>query len=216
MDGDAADVVGLADLRDAHGALLVLDEAHATLLYGERGGGIAEETGAAHRVDLHIGTLSKAFGAHGGFVACSSELKRLLVSRGRPGIYSTALPAPAVAAATAALEVSSPELRARLWQNVDAFNAAIGQSPRATLRSPIVPIVLGTADAVLQAAARLQSAGFLVPAIRPPTVPEGTARLRVALSAAHEPAEVQALVLALEQTGLLQQQRLLGEPLGWR
>ena len=95
MDGDLADCQGLATLRDQYGALLCLDEAHATLVYGENGGGVAEEQGVAEKVDVHVGTLSKAFGSHGGFVGCSSVMKRLLISKGRAGIYSTALPLPA-------------------------------------------------------------------------------------------------------------------------
>jgi len=147
-------------------------------------------------------------------VGCSAQLKGILLSRGRAGIYSTALPAPAVAAAAAALEEATPQLRATLRRRVVAFRDAIrqpadqrewGARPADGACSPIVPIVLGTEGAALEAAARLHDAGYLVPAIRPPTVPHGTARLRVALSAAHTHEEVMAFARALDETGVLRQ-----------
>ena len=201
MDGDVADCAGLATLRDRYGALLVLDEAHATLVYGERGGGVAEAHGVEHKVDVHVGTLSKAFGAFGGFVGCTRQMRGLLLSRGRAGIYSTALPAPAVAAAAAAIDEATPELRAALWDTVRAFGAAARLGPG--LPSPIVPIVVGSETAALDAAGRMLRAGYLVPAIRPPTVPRGSARLRVALSAALEPCDVEGLARALDEEGVL-------------
>lgn len=169
-------------------------------------------------------------------MGCSEQVQRLLISTGRPGIYSTALPAPAVAAAAAALTLATPQLRAALRRNVHAFRHAIGQ-PADTAGglarggdsgaavggagldgripegagwghagcSPIVPIYLGTEEAALGAAVRLQAAGFLVPAIRPPTVPPGTARLRVALSAAHTLGEIEAFARALDEMGVLRQ-----------
>mmetsp|Transcript_4382 Transcript_4382/g.13251 ORF Transcript_4382/g.13251 Transcript_4382/m.13251 type:complete len:282 (+) Transcript_4382:758-1603(+) len=250
MDGDEAKLRELVTLKERHGALLMLDEAHATLVYGHNGGGLAEARGLADHVDIHTGNLSKAFGAHGGFVGCSARLKSLLVSRGRPGIYSTALPAPAAAAAIAALEVATPRLRATLRRNVFVFRAAIGidhgddtQSQRrpphlqikqegwfgmkgdpmecapvsypnhvtkaetrpfdADTCSPIVPILVGSEHAALAASERLEHMGYLVPAIRPPTVPAGTARLRVALSAAHTVDEIEGFARALRQTGVL-------------
>jgi 8-amino-7-oxononanoate synthase len=228
MDGDLADVAGLALLRDRYGAMLALDEAHASLVYGPNGGGVAEAFDVAESVDVHVGTLSKAFGAHGGFVGCSDALRSLIVSRGRAGIYSTALPYPAVAAANAALTYATDELRATLWGHVHALSHALGAAPPshaaaaphasplappvapphaslfappslrcATVTSPIVPIVVGSEEAALAAAAALLQDGYLVPAIRPPTVPAGTARLRVALSAAHTAEDVSGLARAL-------------------
>ena len=212
MDGDLADVRGLAALRDRYATWLCLDEAHATLVYGEHGGGVAEAQGVAEAVDVHVGTLSKAFGSHGGFVGCSAQLKSLLISRGRAGIYSTALPLPAVAAARAALDLATPTLRSQLWANVGAFASAADASTsaaatdalvRASPMSPIIPLVVGSEEAALGAAEQLQQQGFLVPAIRPPTVPAGTARLRVALSAAHTLDDVSALTRALARAGVL-------------
>ncbi|KAG8469467.1 hypothetical protein KFE25_005922 [Diacronema lutheri] len=198
MDGDYADVRALVALRASHGALLVLDDAHATLVCGEGGGGVAQMQGVRpEEVDVTVGTLSKAFGAHGGFVACSAQLKRLLVSTGRPVIFSTALPAPAVAAASAALRAATPALRAKLWANVRLFAAETGL-PAA---SPIVPVVVGDEADALALSAALLADGFFVPAIRPPTVPRGSSRLRVTLSAAHDEADVRALAAALRRHG---------------
>lgn len=194
------DCAGLAALRTRHGALLCLDEAHATLVCGEHGGGAAEAAGVSAQVDVHVGTLSKAFGAHGGFVACDASLKHLLLSRGRPGVYSTALPLPAVAAAAAALRVATPALRQRLRANIDTFADATGV-PRGG--SHIVPIIVGDATDALAASSALLSRGFHVPAIRPPTVPAATSRLRVALTAAHTRNAVIALARALARTGVL-------------
>lgn len=205
MDGDVADCRGLATLKRRYGAILCLDEAHATLVFGESGGGVAEEQGVSDAVDVHVGTLSKACGAHGGFVGCSSTLKRLLLSRGRAGVFSTALPLPAVAAAAAAISVKDlPERRARLWANVRRFAQAAGlgddvsgTTPMTTPQSPILPFIVGAEADALEASEALLRQGFLVPAIRPPTVPAGTARLRVALSAEHTSDELDSLAAAL-------------------
>lgn len=192
---------------------------------------------------MHVGTLSKAFGSFGGFVACSRAHKQLLLCRGRPAIYSTALPMPAVAAALTALKCatpqvkrrrasnrrkggneppppphppppptrpptrppalalrpSPPQLRATLWDRVETFGAASGLQPQ----SAIVPIVIGAEAAALDASAQLLRRGLLVPAIRPPTVPRGTARLRVALSAAHSQDDILDLAAAIRDLGLV-------------
>lgn len=205
MDGDYADVERLARMKREHGFLLVLDEAHATLVCGARGGGVAQRHGVCADVDVHVGTLSKAVGAHGGFVACSREMKRFLVSRARGQIFSTALPAPVVAAALESLRVveETPSIRENLWRNVARFDAAVRAKPRlaATTRpfeSPIGVFIVGAPDAALRASAELLRRGFHVPAIRPPTVPEGTCRLRVTLSAAHREDDIDALADALD------------------
>ena len=223
MDGDLADCQGLATLRDQYGALLCLDEAHATLVYGENGGGVAEEQGVAEKVDVHVGTLSKAFGSHGGFVGCSSVMKRLLISKGRAGIYSTALPLPAVCAASTALRLATPERRVKLWMNVHTLETALSSSTTSTstsseqqttkkgFDSPIVPYIVGTESAALTAADELREQGFLVPAIRPPTVPVGTARLRIALSAAHSEEDVLNLAKALKRISPQHIRRLDGD-----
>jgi 8-amino-7-oxononanoate synthase len=200
MDGDLAPLVGLAALRRKHGASLLVDEAHGTLVLGARGAGAAEALGVLGEVDLHVGTLSKAVGALGGFVATTTALRQLLLNDARPFVFSTALPLPVVAAARAALRVrrKEPALVARLFAHVRRLAPPLGAAP--TTR--ILPLVLGDEEAALGAADALLARGLLVPAIRPPTVPPGTARLRITLSAAHEEAEVERLAAAITELGL--------------
>lgn len=205
MDGDFADLAGLVALKRKHGFLLVIDEAHATLVCGPRGGGAAEAAGVgvSREVDVHVGTLSKAFGAHGGFVACSSACRALLANAGRPFAFSTALPAPAVAAAAAALEVAAADgaegdfLRARVWSHARRLGDRLG----IRVDSPIIPVVVGSERDALAASGLLLEKGLHVPAIRPPTVPKGTSRLRISLSAAHSDEDVERLISALEELG---------------
>jgi 8-amino-7-oxononanoate synthase len=184
MDGDLADVDALADLCTRRGALLVLDEAHAVL------GPDPDLTG--HEA-VRVGTLSKTVGALGGFVAGPARYTELIVNRARSYIFTTALSPADAAAALAGVGVirsdEGAELTDRLRANVERL--------RPGHESPIVPIVFGNEARTLAAAAALLDQGMLVPAIRPPTVPPGTARLRVALSAAHAPSQVDALVAAL-------------------
>jgi 8-amino-7-oxononanoate synthase len=186
MDGDSAPLAGLVALKRRHGAALMLDEAHATLIRGPRGAGLAEELGLEPEVDVHVGTLSKAVGSQGGFVAGSRALIDWLFNRNRSGVFSTALAVPTVAAALAALEVAAdePQWRVQLSANRKLF---AGLAPGT---APIVPVILGTESRALAAAAKLRRGGAFVPAIRPPTVPAGTARLRITVSALHEPAQV--------------------------
>ena len=188
MDGDVAPVDELAELCARHGALLVLDEAHAVL------GPDTSHLDAVDELDvLRIGTLSKTLGALGGFVAGPAALTELVVNRARSYIFTTApTPADTAAALAAVTVVRSPkgeELRTRLRANVERL--------RPGHPSPIVPVVIGDEARTLAAAAALLDQGMLVPAIRPPTVAPGTSRLRVALSAAHTPAQVDALGFAL-------------------
>jgi 8-amino-7-oxononanoate synthase len=198
MDGDCADVAGLVEVCRRHGALLVLDEAHAVL-------GPALETGARQAADveiLRVGTLSKTLGALGGFVAGSRRCIELLENRARPYIFSTApTPADSAAALAALRVVRSGEgdlLRARLVDLVGRVSSGLGRQPQ---RSPIVPVVLGAEERAVEAAARLLELGLWVPAIRPPTVPPGTSRLRVTLSASHTDEQVDRLIVGLGSIG---------------
>jgi 8-amino-7-oxononanoate synthase len=187
MDGDCAPLQPLAELCIEHGALLVLDEAHAVL-----GPKLLPVSGLQV---LHVGTLSKTLGALGGFVAGSSRLIELLVNRARTFIFTTGLSPADTAAALAALRICESDegerLRARLRFLIDMLQP---HHP-----SAIVPIILGEDSAALSAAAQLKERGIYVPAIRPPTVPKGTSRLRVALSAAHTEISVQLLRDALDE-----------------
>jgi 8-amino-7-oxononanoate synthase len=195
MDGDTADVPALVELCAAHGALLVLDEAHAVL-----GPAVDPAVTADHGVSvLRVGTLSKALGSLGGFVAGPRRYIDLLRNRARPFVFTTApTPADTAAALAAVRVVRSPEgdaLVARLRRHVDRVRPP---GPRASRHpTPIVPVVLGEEATALAAADALLRRGLLVPAIRPPTVPVGTSRLRVALSAAHTDDHIDRLVAAL-------------------
>lgn len=197
MDGDLAPLGRLAALKREHDALLVVDEAHGTLVFGEAGGGVAEHVGVEDDIDVHVGTLSKAVGALGGFAATSTKLRQWIFNRGRAFVFSTAQPVPVVEAARAAIRTAreEPEIRERLWARIEQLGARLGRE----LTSPIVPIVLGEEARALAASEKLLDEGFHVIAIRPPTVPPGTSRLRVALSAAHSADDVDRLADVLEE-----------------
>jgi 7-keto-8-aminopelargonate synthetase-like enzyme len=186
MDGDVAPVPELSAACAAHGALLALDDAHAVFPVPEPD---------PDALVVRVGTLSKALGSLGGFVCSTRQVVDLLVNRARPWIFTTAPAPPAMAAAHAALDVyrsvEGDDLRARLRRHIDAV--------RPGHPTPIIPVLLGAEEAALDASAALAAVGLAVPAIRPPTVPEGTSRLRIALSAAHADADVAALADALAQ-----------------
>ncbi|WP_435019364.1 8-amino-7-oxononanoate synthase [Tundrisphaera sp. TA3] len=198
MDGDLAPLAGLAELADRFGAILLVDEAHGTGVFGDGGRGAAEALGVADRVDVTVGTLSKALGSVGGFAAGSRRLIDHLINHSRSLIYSTALPMAAAAAALRALEIvrAEPERRATLRRLSDQARdglAALGW-PRDPGWGPIVPVILGDPGRAVAASAACRERGLLVPAIRPPTVPRGTSRLRASLTAAHRDEEVAALL----------------------
>lgn len=192
MDGDRAPLRALREVCDRHGAALMLDEAHATGVLGAHGRGLTEVEGV--EPDLKMATLSKALGGFGAFVACSAALRELLFNRARSLVFSTALPPAVCAMAMTALQkAQQPQLRATLHAHIERVAAALGQRPD----SAIFSVVLGAPEAALEASARLRAAGLLVKPIRPPTVPEGTSRLRIALSAAHSDDDVSALLREL-------------------
>jgi 8-amino-7-oxononanoate synthase len=204
MDGDAAPLREIADLCDRHGAMLYVDEAHAAGVLGPTGAGLAEALGVADRVDVHMGTLGKALGSFGAYVAGSRPLVDWLVSRARTFVFTTALPPAACGAALAALDVvaAEPERRARLHALADRMKTGLERLgfPMAGVVAPVFPVVLGEEERALAASRALRERGFFVRAIRPPTVPRGTSRLRVSLGASHEPAQVDAFLGALEES----------------
>ena len=189
MDGDAAPLPLLCEVAGAHDAMVMVDDAHGCGVIGPEGRGTASAQGAEGGVHVHLGTLSKAFGAAGGYVAGSADLCDWLRNRARTFVFDTA-PAPAViGAALAGLRVARAEPQRR------RHATALAQRLAGALRLPspaaaVVPVIAGTPDAALRAQAALEDAGLLVTAIRPPTVPEGTSRLRFALTAAHTEADV--------------------------
>lgn len=193
MDGDLAPLAEIVELKDQYGALLLVDEAHAFGVLGPEGRGLGAALGLESRIDLQMGTFSKAVGLSGGYLCGSRAMADLLINRARSFIYSTA-PGPALAATVRdALDlVCGPRgdiLREGLSANRETFSPG---TP-----SAIIPIIIGENEAALSAAARLQERGFLVPAIRFPTVPKGSARLRITLSAAHRPDDITSLKSAL-------------------
>lgn len=199
MDGDIAPLSSLAALAKQHDAALIVDEAHALGIHGPSGRGLC----SLHKVtpDVLVGTLGKAFGASGGFAAGSSLLRNYLVNNSRTFIFTTALPPPTAAASLAALTIiESPMgqvLRDALAQRTSALAASLPPRHRPAPGSAIVPIVFGADIAAVQASQHLRARGFFVQAIRPPTIPEGTARLRITLSAGHSLSDVQALSASL-------------------
>ena len=205
MDGDLAPVRDLVQLKDQYGAWLMLDEAHATGLYGEGRRGVAEEMGVAGDVEIQMGTLGKAMGAAGGYICGSQNLVDFLMNRARSFMFSTA-PVPAQAAAGCrAIEITQSDegerLRTRLWANVDALkNGLIRQGWKLpVVRSAILPLMIGDEVEAVALSARLREAGIWVPAVRYPTVARGQARLRITVSSAHDPAHLDALLLALRE-----------------
>jgi 8-amino-7-oxononanoate synthase len=194
MDGDVAPLSELLRVCRAHQAALMVDEAHAT--------GVLEKEPAAAEVDVRMGTLGKALGGFGAYVLCAAPVREWLFNRARSLVYSTSLPPPVCAAAERALRIvrEEPERRARLWRNIEHFAQglrALGLPAQA--RSAIFPLVLGTPERALSASAFLRERGVLAKAIRPPTVPAGTSRLRFALSAAHETEALDRALGALGQ-----------------
>lgn len=203
MDGDVAPLGEIAELARAHRATLIVDDAHATGILGEEGRGLSGDA------DIAIGTFSKALGSFGGYVACSETARDYLVNRCSGLIYSTALPPPVLGAIDAALDLvpSMDAERAQVANLAQRFRdgaGAIGLSTGAST-TQIVPVILGSPEAALGMSARLRGAGFWAVAIRPPTVPTGTARLRVAFTAAHDGSDVDRLLDALAEEDLPRQ-----------
>jgi 8-amino-7-oxononanoate synthase len=192
MDGDAAPVEEIAEVCRRHGALLLLDEAHAVL-----GPHLSPDlVGDPDLMLVRMGTLSKTLGSLGGFLAGPQGVTELMVNRARPYIFTTALPPADAAAALAALGVlRSPEGDALVQRLADLVTRVA--VPGGVPASPIIPVIMGSEQRALEASAALLAQGLWVPAIRPPTVPEGTSRLRVTLSAAHSDAQVARLIAAL-------------------
>lgn len=205
MDGDVAPLPALAAVCAAHGAVLMVDDAHGIGVLGPNGAGSLAEAGIGQdRAPVLMATLGKALGVAGAFVAGPAALIDGLVQFARPHVYTTAQP-PALAAATrVAVRLAREEgwRRERLAGLVAHFRdgAARRGLTLADSRTPIQPVLVGASDAALAAAQALEAAGFFVPAIRPPTVPAGTARLRVTLTAAHTADEVERLLDALQAT----------------
>ena len=202
MEGDRAPLAQLAEVAEAHEALVYVDDAHGAFVAGRTGRGSPEAAGVAHERFLYMGTLGKALGCQGGFLVGPKPLIEWLHNRSRPFIYTTALAAPVAAAAAAALEVleQSPHPRAILEDRARLLAARLAdlgipvQAP-----SHIVPVVLGSPERAVALARGLFEQGHWAPAIRPPTVPRGTARLRLSVTSLHEPSHIESLADALHR-----------------
>lgn len=211
MDGDRAPLAEIVELKTRHGALLLLDEAHAVGVLGRHGRGLAAELGLEAEVDVQMGTLSKALGVSGGYICGKRSLIELLVNRARPFIYSTAPPPALAAAAAAALDFMASEegerRRLTLWQNIRLLGSQLPpapadqepshEQPGAVKRQPggsaIFPWIVGAEADAMDYASWLAKKGFFAPAIRFPTVAKGTARLRLTVTARHTPGQILAL-----------------------
>jgi len=189
MDGDIAPLPEICALADEYEAMVMVDDAHAFGVLGKSGGGTVEHFGLENRGVIQMGTLSKAIGGLGGYVAGSRALIDFLMNRARGFIFSTGLPPATLAGASAAIDVmrSAPELRERLSSNARLLHTALSEQGFQLLPSEtqILPLILGPAEVASRFAQALLAHGVYAPAIRPPTVPEGTSRLRLSVMASH-------------------------------
>jgi glycine C-acetyltransferase len=189
MDGDIADLPALAALKEKYDAFLIIDDAHAAGVLGDDGSGTASHYNLRDKVDLHIGTLSKALASEGGFAAANAIIIEYLINKSRPFIFSTALPAVNLAAAQAALSLlrDDPRYLLKLRENTGLMRRLLRErgidAPEGI--TPIIPVITGEAGETMEIARALRRRGILVSGIRPPTVKEGTCRLRLTVSAAH-------------------------------
>lgn len=201
MDGDAAPLREIAQLKEKHGAWLLVDEAHAVGVLGPQGRGLAAALGVDGQIDLHLGTLSKAFGLSGGYLAAKRQVIDLLINRARSFIYSTAPPPALAHAALRALGLlrgaEGESRRQRLHENVRQLREGVLGHTAAS--AAIIPLILGAEAKAMTTSRDLECRGYLVPCIRYPTVARGSARLRITLSATHSQAQIHGLSSALKQ-----------------
>jgi 8-amino-7-oxononanoate synthase len=189
MDGDLAPLSEIAALADKHDAMLMIDEAHSSGTFGPKGAGLIREYDLEQSVTVSMGTMSKAFAGYGGFVACSENLRNLLIHSSRAFIYTTAPPPAVMGAALGILDVltSSPRLGAILQANAEYFRSLLHEAGLDTMnsQSQIIPIVIGDNETAAAISLKLREQGIIAAAIRPPTVPAGSARLRLSVTLAH-------------------------------
>ena len=194
MDGNLAPLPGIVDLAERHGVMTMVDEAHATGCIGPEGRGAIAHLGMSGQVDLVVGTLGKSLGSYGAFVGCSSEMRSYLINQARPFIFSTAPPPPSIAAAAKALELvqAKPGRLERLRRNSGILRDSLREQgvPTGSSSSQIVPVIVGEAAAAMSLCERLLEEGIFAQAIRPPTVPDGTSRLRMSVMSEHKSSEL--------------------------
>ena len=211
MDGDIAPLAEFAALKEAHGALLMVDDAHGSGVLGTTGRGSGEHCGCLDKIDLHMGTLGKGFGCFGAYLAGPRVVIETLVNNSRSFIFSTSLPPSVPAAALAALEIiegsEGAQLREQLWQNVELFTGILAQDgcDLGGSASQIIPIITGEPEPTMRIASDLLDKGVFIQGIRPPTVPLGQCRLRGTVMATHDPQELavaaQLIAIAVREAG---------------
>jgi glycine C-acetyltransferase len=205
MDGDRAPLHEICSLAERYGAMVMVDEAHATGVLGASGAGLVELLGVQQGITVQMGTLGKALGAFGAFVTGARPVVDLLVNTARSFVYTTALPPPVVAAAGAALSLveTEPERRRRVLANAAHLTAGLRRLgyPVSAAGTPIVPVLIGDAGAAMEDSEQLLRAGVFVQGIRPPTVPAGTARLRATTMATHDVADIDLALAAFARLG---------------
>jgi 8-amino-7-oxononanoate synthase len=205
MDGDIAPLEQLVEIAERFDAMLMVDEAHATGVFGERGRGTCEHCGVEDRVPIRVGTMSKALGSIGGFVAGSRPLIEWLLNRARPYVFSTASPAATAAASLAALDIveNEPQRRRQLLDRSQRLREELTERGWnvAPSVSQILPIIVGDPERAIRMSTALREQGLFLPAIRPPTVPDGEACLRISLTVGHTEPMIAKLLKALESCG---------------
>ena len=197
MDGDRAPLREIVDLKDRFAAWLFVDEAHGIGVVGRHGRGLADESGVASRIEVQMGTLGKALGSSGAYICGSDALRDYLINRARSFIFSTAPPPHCAAASCAAVEFLESKEGGALVGKLQENISALAHGLRAPAQSAIFPVILGREELALEASRTLLEQGFLVPAIRYPTVARNSARLRITVTAAHAPEMIERLVAAL-------------------
>jgi glycine C-acetyltransferase/8-amino-7-oxononanoate synthase len=205
MDGDIAPLPEIARLAEEFDALIYLDDAHATGVLGPNGRGTCDHFGLSSPRIIQMGTLSKALGSLGGFIASDRLLIEYLINKAKPFIYTTALPPATLAAALAGFDLieNDPKIRERLWELASHVRIQINRMGFNTCGSetPIIPILTGQTETTLSFSQKLLEEGIYIPAIRPPTVPNRASRLRISLMATHTDEQIQFLLVTLEKIG---------------
>lgn len=205
MDGDIAPLPEIITLTKKYDAILMIDDAHATGVFGQYGRGMAEHYSLHGKIDIIMGSFSKSIGSIGGFIAGSKDLIDFLKNKARSFIYTTALPPAACAASLAALTLIQGDISLirKLWDNISYLRYRLSKyTDTIVAESPIVPIIIGSAEDALHISTELYRHGILIPAIRPPTVPLGTSRLRISLMAAHTKNDIDKLINTLKEIEL--------------
>ncbi len=203
MDGDLADLSEICEISDRYGCMLMVDEAHATGVLGRRGSGATEHFGVEKRVSVAMGTLSKAVGSIGGYIAGDRRLIDFIKNRARSFIFDTSLPASALAASAAAIKIIERDLdrRSHLWQMINLFKTGLEKTGLEVLpsQSAIVPVFIGEPGPAMEFASALRAGGIYTPAVRPPSVPSGKCRIRASIMATHEKKHIESALAAFEK-----------------